>query len=122
MSTPLSTNCRGDVAKVLLESYGIKKLMTQSIPTRTISSGDLLNKDCAAPVPPPWHIPTSTGAAKDVHLVTAANGTRAAWRSACDTKCVMIADRRTGTRRDLEAINAAFREAAHGALRILNIR
>jgi glyceraldehyde 3-phosphate dehydrogenase (phosphorylating) len=117
-----TTNCLAPVAKVLLESYGIKHGLMTTIHSYTNDQQllDLPHKDLRrARAAALSMIPTSTGAAKALHLVIPQlKGKLGGMAVRVPTPNVSLIDLTAELERDAtpEDINAAFREAAHGAL------
>ena len=117
-----TTNCLAPVAKVLLESYGIRHGLMTTIHSYTNDQHllDLPHKDLrrarAAAVS---MVPTSTGAAKALHLVIPQlKGKLGGMAVRVPTPNVSLIDLTAELERDAtsEDINAAYRETAHGAL------
>ena len=117
-----TTNCLAPVAKVLLESYGIRHGLMTTIHSYTNDQHllDLPHKDLrrarAAAVS---MVPTSTGAAKALHLVIPQlKGKLGGMAVRVPTPNVSLIDLTAELERDASAeeVNAAFRTAAQGAL------
>ena len=117
-----TTNCLAPVAKVLLESYGIKHGLMTTIHSYTNDQQllDLPHKDLRrARAAALSMIPTSTGAAKALHLVIPQlKGKLGGMAVRVPTPNVSLIDLTAELERDAtsEDINAAFQEAARGAL------
>ena len=117
-----TTNCLAPVAKVLLESYGIRHGLMTTIHSYTNDQHllDLPHKDLrrarAAAVS---MVPTSTGAAKALHLVIPQlKGKLGGMAVRVPTPNVSLIDLTAELERDASAeeVNAAFRTAAQGTL------
>ena len=117
-----TTNCLAPVAKVLLESFGIRHGLMTTIHSYTNDQHllDLPHKDLrrarAAAVS---MVPTSTGAAKALHLVIPQlNGKLGCMAVRVPTPNVSLIDLTAELERDASAeeVNAAFRTAAQGTL------
>ncbi len=117
-----TTNCLAPVAKVLLESFGIKHGLMTTIHSYTNDQNllDLPHKDLrrarAAAVS---MVPTSTGAAKALHLVIPQlKGKLGGMAVRVPTPNVSLVDLTAELERDATAddVNAAFRAAAQGPL------
>ena len=118
-----TTNCLAPVAKVLLDHYGIKRGLMTTIHSYTNDQQllDLPHKDLrrarAAAVS---MVPTSTGAAKDLHLVLPQlKGKLDGMAIRVPTPNVSVIDLTVELERDATPadVNAAFRAAAEGALK-----
>jgi glyceraldehyde 3-phosphate dehydrogenase len=118
-----TTNCLAPVAKVLLESYGIRHGLMTTIHSYTNDQHllDLPHKDLrrarAAAVS---MVPTSTGAAKALHLVIPQlKGKLGGMAVRVPTPNVSLIDLTAELERDASAeeVNAAYRTAAQGTLR-----
>jgi glyceraldehyde 3-phosphate dehydrogenase len=118
-----TTNCLAPVAKVLLERYGIKRGLMTTIHSYTNDQQllDLPHKDLrrarAAAVS---MVPTSTGAAKALHLVLPQlKGKLDGMAIRVPTPNVSVIDLTVELERDATPadVNAAFRAAAEGALK-----
>jgi glyceraldehyde 3-phosphate dehydrogenase len=118
-----TTNCLAPVAKVLLESFGIKHGVMTTIHSYTNDQQllDLPHKDLrrarAAAVS---MIPTSTGAAKALHLVLPQlKGKMDGMAIRVPTPNVSLVDLTVETEKDCDvaAVNGAFRNAAEGPLK-----
>ncbi len=117
-----TTNCLAPVAKVLLESYGIRHGLMTTIHSYTNDQHllDLPHKDLrrarAAAVS---IVPTNTGAAKALHLVIPQlKGKLGGMAVRVPTPNVSLIDLTAELERDASAeeVNAAFRTAAQGTL------
>ncbi len=117
-----TTNCLAPVAKVLQESYGIRHGLMTTIHSYTNDQHllDLPHKDLrrarAAAVS---MVPTSTGAAKALHLVIPQlKGKLGGMAVRVPTPNVSLIDLTAELERDASAeeVNAAFRTAAQGTL------
>ncbi len=117
-----TTNCLAPVAKVLLESYGIRHGLMTTIHSYTNDQHllDLPHKDLrrarAAAVS---MVPTNTGAAKALHLVIPQlKGKLGGMAVRVPTPNVSLIDLTAELERDASAeeVNAAFRTAAQGTL------
>jgi glyceraldehyde 3-phosphate dehydrogenase len=118
-----TTNCLAPVAKVLLENFGIRHGVMTTIHSYTNDQQllDLPHKDLrrarAAAVS---MIPTSTGAAKALHLVLPQlKGKMDGMAIRVPTPNVSIVDLTVETDKDCDvtSVNAAFRRAAEGPLK-----
>ena len=118
-----TTNCLAPVAKVLLENFGIKHGIMTTIHSYTNDQQllDLPHKDLrrarAAAVS---MIPTSTGAAKALHLVLPQlKGKMDGLAIRVPTPNVSLVDLTVETERDCDvaAVNAAFKKAAEGPMK-----
>jgi len=118
-----TTNCLAPVAKVLLDSVGIKHGVMTTIHSYTNDQQllDLPHKDLrrgrAAAMS---MIPTSTGAAKALHLVLPQlKGKMDGLAIRVPTPNVSLVDLTVETEKDCDvaSVNAAFRKAAEGALK-----
>ena len=118
-----TTNCLAPAAKVLLESFGIKHGVMTTIHSYTNDQQllDLPHKDLrrarAAAVS---MIPTSTGAAKALHLVLPQlKGKMDGMAIRVPTPNVSLVDLTVETEKDCDvaAVNGAFRNAAEGPLK-----
>ena len=118
-----TTNCLAPVAKVLLESVGIRRGIMTTIHSYTNDQNllDLPHKDLRrARAAPLSMVPTSTGAAKAIHLVLPQlKGKLDGIAIRVPTPNVSVVDLTVETERDCdsEAVNAAFRQAAQGPLK-----
>ena len=118
-----TTNCLAPVAKVLLETFGIKHGVMTTIHSYTNDQQllDLPHKDLrrarAAGIS---MIPTSTGAAKALHLVLPQlKGKMDGLAIRVPTPNVSLVDLTVETEKDCDVatVNDAFRKAANGALK-----
>lgn len=118
-----TTNCLAPVAKVLLESFGIRHGVMTTIHSYTNDQQllDLPHKDLrrarAAAIS---MVPTSTGAAKALHLVLPQlKGKMDGMAIRVPTPNVSLVDLSVETERDCDvaSVNAAFRRAAEGPLK-----
>src|SRR6187549_1785221 len=118
-----TTNCLAPVAKVIHEKFGIKSAQMTTIHSYTNDQQllDLPHKDLrrarAAGIS---MIPTSTGAAKALHLVLPQlKGKMDGLAIRVPTPNVSLVDLTVETERDCDvaAVNDAFRKAANGALK-----
>lgn len=118
-----TTNCLAPVAKVLLENFGIKHGVMTTIHSYTNDQQllDLPHKDLRrARAAGLSMIPTSTGAAKALHLVLPQlKGKIDGMAIRVPTPNVSLVDLTVETEQDCdaEAVNAAFRRAADGSLK-----
>jgi glyceraldehyde 3-phosphate dehydrogenase len=118
-----TTNCLAPVAKVLLETFGIKHGVMTTIHSYTNDQQllDLPHKDLRrARAAALSMIPTSTGAAKALHLVLPQlKGKMDGMAIRVPTPNVSLVDLTVETERDCDvtAVNAAFRRAADGSLK-----
>jgi glyceraldehyde 3-phosphate dehydrogenase len=117
-----TTNCLAPVAKVLLENYGIKHGLMTTIHSYTNDQQllDLPHKDLRrARAAALSMVPTSTGAAKALHLVIPQlKGKMGGMAVRVPTPNVSLIDLTAELESDTTAehVNAAFRKAAHGPL------
>jgi len=118
-----TTNCLAPVAKVLLENFGIRHGVMTTIHSYTNDQQllDLPHKDLrrarAAAVS---MVPTSTGAAKALHLVLPQlKGKLDGMAIRVPTPNVSLVDLTVETEKDCDtaSVNAAFRRAAQGPLK-----
>jgi glyceraldehyde 3-phosphate dehydrogenase len=118
-----TTNCLAPVAKVLLETFGIKHGIMTTIHSYTNDQQllDLPHKDLRrARAAGMSMIPTSTGAAKALHLVIPAlKGKLDGLAIRVPTPNVSLVDLTVETEKDCDvaAVNAAFKKAADGPLK-----
>jgi len=118
-----TTNCLAPVAKVLLDLYGIKHGLMTTIHSYTNDQNllDLPHKDLRrARAAALSMVPTSTGAAKALHLVIPQlKGKMGGMAVRVPTPNVSLIDLTAELERDAtaEEVNAAFRGAAEGALK-----
>ncbi|CAI4030950.1 glyceraldehyde-3-phosphate dehydrogenase A [Nitrospira tepida] len=118
-----TTNCLAPVAKVLLDSFGIKHGVMTTIHSYTNDQQllDLPHKDLRrARAAAMSMIPTSTGAAKALHLVLPQlKGKMDGMAIRVPTPNVSLVDLSVETEKDCDAasINAAFKKAAEGPLK-----
>lgn len=118
-----TTNCLAPVAKVILENFGIVSGIMTTIHSYTNDQRllDLPHKDLRrARAAALSMIPTSTGAAKALHLVIPAlKGKLDGYALRVPTPDVSLVDLTINTEKSAtpEALNAAFQEAAEGSLR-----
>ena len=118
-----TTNCLAPVAKVLLETFGIKHGVMTTIHSYTNDQQllDLPHKDLRrARAAGMSMIPTSTGAAKALHLVLPQlKGKMDGLAIRVPTPNVSLVDLTVETEKDCDvaAVNEAFRKAANGALK-----
>jgi glyceraldehyde 3-phosphate dehydrogenase len=118
-----TTNCLATVAKVLLDHYGIKHGLMTTIHSYTNDQNllDLPHKDLRrARAAALSMVPTSTGAAKALHLVIPQlKGKMGGMAVRVPTPNVSLIDLTAELERDatVEEVNAAFRGAAEGALK-----
>src|SRR5881396_1092773 len=118
-----TTNCLAPVAKVLLESYGIRHGLMTTIHSYTndqhlldLPHSDLRRARAAAVS----MVPTSTGAAKALHLVIPQlKGKLGGMAVRVPTPNVSLVDLTVETEKDCDtaSVNAAFRRAAQGPLK-----
>lgn len=118
-----TTNCLAPVAKVLLDSFGIRHGVMTTIHSYTNDQQllDLPHKDLrrgrAAAIS---MIPTSTGAAKALHLVLPQlKGKMDGMAIRVPTPNVSLVDLTVETEKDCDiaSVNDAFRRASHGSLK-----
>jgi glyceraldehyde 3-phosphate dehydrogenase len=118
-----TTNCLAVVAKVILETFGISTGIMTTIHSYTNDQRllDLPHKDLrrgrAAALS---MIPTSTGAAKSLHLIIPElKGKLDGYALRVPTPDVSLVDLTVNTEKPVtaDAVNAAFRQAAEGSLR-----
>ncbi|HJT20717.1 MAG TPA: type I glyceraldehyde-3-phosphate dehydrogenase [Nitrospira sp.] len=118
-----TTNCLAPVAKVLLENFGIKHGVMTTIHSYTNDQQllDLPHKDLRrARAAGMSMIPTSTGAAKALHLVLPQlKGKMDGLAIRVPTPNVSLVDLTVETEKDTDvaSVNDAFRKAAHGPLK-----
>ena len=118
-----TTNCLAPVAKVLLENFGIKHGVMTTIHSYTNDQQllDLPHKDLRrARAAGMSMIPTSTGAAKALHLVLPQlKGKMDGLAIRVPTPNVSLVDLTVETEKDCDvaAVNEAFRKASNGALK-----
>jgi glyceraldehyde 3-phosphate dehydrogenase len=118
-----TTNCLAPVAKVLLENFGIKHGIMTTIHSYTNDQQllDLPHKDLRrARAAALSMIPTSTGAAKALHLVLPQlKGKLDGMAIRVPTPNVSVVDLTVETEKDCDpaSVNAAFRMAAGGPLK-----
>lgn len=118
-----TTNCLAPVAKVLLETFGISSGIMTTIHSYTNDQRllDLPHKDLRrARAAALSMIPTSTGAAKSLHLVIPElKGKLDGYALRVPTPDVSLVDLTVNTEKPAtaETVNAAFRKAAEGSLR-----
>jgi glyceraldehyde 3-phosphate dehydrogenase len=118
-----TTNCLAPVAKVLLENFGIKHGVMTTIHSYTNDQQllDLPHKDLRrARAAGMSMIPTSTGAAKALHLVLPQlKGKMDGLAIRVPTPNVSLVDLTVETEKDCDvaAVNAAFQKAAAGPLK-----
>jgi glyceraldehyde 3-phosphate dehydrogenase len=118
-----TTNCLAPVAKVVLENFGIASGFMTTIHSYTNDQRllDLPHKDLRrARAAALSMIPTSTGAAKALHLVIPElKGKLDGYSLRVPTPDVSVVDLTVNTEKPVtpEAANAAFRRAAEGPLR-----
>ena len=118
-----TTNCLAPVAKVLLETFGITTGFMTTIHSYTNDQRllDLPHKDLRrARAAALSMIPTSTGAAKSIHLIIPElKGKLDGYALRVPTPDVSIVDLTVNTEKPatVDAVNAAFRAAAEGSLR-----
>jgi glyceraldehyde 3-phosphate dehydrogenase len=117
-----TTNCLAPVAKILLENYGIKHGLMTTIHSYTNDQQllDLPHEDLRrARAAALSMVPTSTGAAKALHLVIPQlKGKLGGMAVRVPTPNVSLIDLTAELESDATAehVNAAFRKAAHGPL------
>ena len=117
-----TTNCLAPVAKVLLENFGIKHGVMTTIHSYTNDQQllDLPHKDLRrARAAGMSMIPTSTGAAKALHLVIPQlKGKLDGLAIRVPTPNVSLVDLTVETEKDCDvaAVNAAFKKAAEGPM------
>jgi glyceraldehyde 3-phosphate dehydrogenase len=117
-----TTNCLAPVAKILMENYGIKHGLMTTIHSYTNDQQllDLPHEDLRrARAAALSMVPTSTGAAKALHLVIPQlKGKMGGMAVRVPTPNVSLIDLTAELESDATAehVNAAFRKAAHGAL------
>lgn len=118
-----TTNCLAPVAKVLLETFGIKHGVMTTIHSYTNDQQllDLPHKDLRrARAAGMSMIPTSTGAAKALHLVLPQlKGKMDGLAIRVPTPNVSLVDLTVETEKDCDVagVNEAFRKASNGALK-----
>ena len=118
-----TTNCLAPVAKVLLESFGIKHGVMTTIHSYTNDQQllDLPHKDLRrARAAGMSLIPTSTGAAKALHLVLPQlKGKMDGLAIRVPTPNVSLVDLTVETEKDCDvaSVNAAFKKAAEGPMK-----
>jgi glyceraldehyde 3-phosphate dehydrogenase (phosphorylating) len=118
-----TTNCLAPVAKVLLESFGIRHGLMTTIHSYTNDQQllDLPHKDLRrARAAALSMVPTSTGAAKALHLVLPQlKGKMDGMAIRVPTPNVSVVDLTVETEQDCEvaSVNAAFRRASEGPLK-----
>ena len=118
-----TTNCLAPVAKVLLDRFGIRHGMMTTVHSYTNDQQllDLPHKDLRrARAASLSMVPTSTGAAKALHLVIPQlKGKLDGMAIRVPTPNVSLVDLTVETERDcdLSTVNQAFREAAQGPLK-----
>lgn len=118
-----TTNCLAPVAKVLMENFGIKHGVMTTIHSYTNDQQllDLPHKDLRrARAAAMSMIPTSTGAAKALHLVIPElKGKLDGLAIRVPTPNVSLVDLTVETEKDCDvaAVNAAFKKAANGPLK-----
>jgi glyceraldehyde 3-phosphate dehydrogenase len=118
-----TTNCLAPVAKVLLENFGIRHGLMTTIHSYTNDQQllDLPHKDLRrARAAALSMIPTSTGAAKALHLVLPQlKGKMDGMAIRVPTPNVSVVDLTVETEQDCDAasVNAAFRRASEGPLK-----
>lgn len=118
-----TTNCLAPVAKVLLESFGIKHGVMTTIHSYTNDQQllDLPHKDLRrARAAGMSMIPTSTGAAKALHLVLPQlKGKMDGLAIRVPTPNVSLVDLTVETEKDCDiaSVNAAFKKAADGPMK-----
>jgi glyceraldehyde 3-phosphate dehydrogenase len=118
-----TTNCLTPVAKVMLESFGIKRGLMTTIHSYTNDQNllDLPHKDLRrARAAALSMIPSTTGAAKAVaEVIPALKGKLNGTAVRVPTPNVSLVDLTVETEKTVtvEAINAAFKKAADGALK-----
>ena len=118
-----TTNCLAPVAKVLLENFGIRHGVMTTIHSYTNDQQllDLPHKDLRrARAAAMSMVPTSTGAAKALHLVLPQlKGKLDGMAIRVPTPNVSLVDLTVETEKDCDtaSVNAAFRRAAQGPLK-----
>ncbi|HEV2468018.1 MAG TPA: type I glyceraldehyde-3-phosphate dehydrogenase [Candidatus Sulfotelmatobacter sp.] len=118
-----TTNCLAPLAKVLLESFGISSGIMTTVHSYTNDQRllDLPHKDLRrARAAALSMIPTSTGAAKSLHLVIPElKGKLDGYALRVPTPDVSLVDLTVNTEKPVtpETVNAAFQKAAQGPLR-----
>ena len=118
-----TTNCLAPVAKVMLETFGIRHGLMTTIHSYTNDQQllDLPHKDLRrARAAALSMVPTSTGAAKALHLVLPQlKGKMDGMAIRVPTPNVSLVDLTVETEKDCDvvSVNAAFREAADGPLK-----
>ncbi|HKF51385.1 MAG TPA: type I glyceraldehyde-3-phosphate dehydrogenase [Candidatus Acidoferrales bacterium] len=118
-----TTNCLAPLAKVLLETFGISSGIMTTIHSYTNDQRllDLPHKDLRrARAAALSMIPTSTGAAKSLHLVIPElKGKLDGYALRVPTPDVSLVDLTVNTEKPAtpETVNAAFQKAAEGSLR-----
>lgn len=118
-----TTNCLAPLAKVLLESFGISSGIMTTVHSYTNDQRllDLPHKDLRrARAAALSMIPTSTGAAKSLHLVIPElKGKLDGYALRVPTPDVSLVDLTVNTEKPAtpETVNAAFQKAAQGSLR-----
>jgi glyceraldehyde 3-phosphate dehydrogenase len=118
-----TTNCLAPVAKVLLESFGIRRGLMTTIHSYTNDQQllDLPHKDLRrARAAALSMVPTSTGAAKALHLVIPQlKGKMDGMAIRVPTPNVSVVDLTVETDQDADvaSVNAAFRRASEGPLK-----
>ncbi len=118
-----TTNCLAPVAKVLMENFGIKHGVMTTIHSYTNDQQllDLPHKDLRrARAAGMSMIPTSTGAAKALHLVIPQlKGKMDGLAIRVPTPNVSLVDLTVETEKDCDVatVNEAFRRAAHGSMK-----
>jgi glyceraldehyde 3-phosphate dehydrogenase (phosphorylating) len=118
-----TTNCLAPVAKVLLESFGIRHGLMTTIHSYTNDQQllDLPHKDLRrARAAALSMVPTSTGAAKALHLVLPQlKGKMDGMAIRVPTPNVSVVDLTVETEQDADvaSVNAAFRRASEGPLK-----
>jgi glyceraldehyde 3-phosphate dehydrogenase len=118
-----TTNCLAPIAKILLENFGIKHGLMTTIHSYTNDQNllDLPHKDLRrARAAALSMVPTSTGAAKALHLVIPQlKGKLGGMAVRVPTPNVSLVDLTAELERDATAddVNAAFRAAAEGPLK-----
>ena len=118
-----TTNCLAPMAKVLLESFGIRHGLMTTIHSYTNDQQllDLPHKDLRrARAAALSMVPTTTGAAKALHLVLPQlKGKLDGFAMRVPTPNVSVVDLTVETEKDCDvtSVNAAFRRAAEGPLK-----
>ena len=118
-----TTNCLAPVAKVLLETFGIRHGLMTTIHSYTNDQQllDLPHKDLRrARAAALSMVPTTTGAAKALHLVLPQlKGKMDGMAIRVPTPNVSVVDLTVETEKDcdIQAVNAAFRRASEGPLK-----